>query len=424
MWDSGYVKCGCPIVIRGTLAGKHITVSTAKFLPPHLTRNLEAARDLALLWERSGKPVRPVESAPVPETAGEPVPVQPTIEQGILAYMANAKDLGNADSTLDKKNNIFTTGPQSLRKFALAKGFRFLAELDIVALREWRATWNVEGLTRSKRQGQVIGFFWFCERSGWLPRNYASDITKALGRVQFTKTQTDYFTPEEYAKVLDSTWLYSDRPSIDKHDSMTVGGERIRALTELMRWTGLRIRCAVTLERSKLTHDAVTGMWSVIVYQKKTGEPVYCPIPPDVAQLLLTVPASQKGNTNETYFFWTGAGKMKTIVTNWERSYAKLFKLVGLTQSDGTPKRAYPHMFRDTFAVESLLAGMRIEDVATILGHSSIKVTEESYMPWVRARQNNLNSSVYNSWVQQGKVKAPGGIPPNRARVVPISAVS
>jgi hypothetical protein len=43
---------------------------------------------------------------------------------------------------------------------------------------------------------------------------------------------------------------YSDRPSVDKHNSMTLDGERIRALTELMRWTGLRIRDAVTLERA------------------------------------------------------------------------------------------------------------------------------------------------------------------------------
>jgi integrase/recombinase XerD len=418
MWDAGYTKCGCPIVIRGTLAGKHITISTAKYLPSHLARNFEAARDLALLWERTGQPIRPAESAPVPVTEEQDTPGGITIEQGIAAYIADATERGNAGSTLEKKGNIFTTGPQSLRKFALNKGLRFLSELTIVLVREWRGTWPVEGLTRYKRQGQVIGFFWFCERSGWFPPHYATNVTKGLGRIEYQPTQTDYFTPEEYKKVLDSTWLYSDRPSIDKHDALTVGGERIRALTELMRWTGLRIRCAVTLEKSKLTVDPANGMWSVIVYQRKTGEPVYCPIPPDVADMLRTVPPSQKGNTNATYFFWTGSGTMKTIVTNWERSYAKLFKLAALTQRDGTPKRAYPHMLRDTFAVESLLSGMSIHQVSTILGHSSIKVTEKSYMPWVRARQNSLNDAVFNSWVQQGKVKAPEGIPTRRVPVL------
>ena len=157
---------------------------------------------------------------------------------------------------------------------------------------------------------------------------------------------------------------------------------RIRALTEVMRWSGLRIRDAVTLEKNRLARDANTGMWSVIVYQKKTGDPVYCPIPPDVAEMLLNVPASQKGNTNETYFFWTGQGHAKTIVTNWQRSYGKLFKLANLKEPDGMLKRCHPHMFRDTFAVESLLSGMRLEEVSMILGHSSVKITERHYMPW------------------------------------------
>jgi integrase/recombinase XerD len=171
-----------------------------------------------------------------------------------------------------------------------------------------------------------------------------------------------------------------------------------------MRWTGLRIRDAVTLERNRLSRDSSTDLWSVMVYQKKTGDPVYCPIPPDVAQALLAVPASQKGNMNEQYFFWTGAGLPKTVVSNWQRSYGKLFKLAALKETSGKLKRCHPHMFRDTFAVESLLAGMRLEEVSTILGHSSVRITEKHYMPWVRARQASLNQSVMESWAKQGKV--------------------
>jgi hypothetical protein len=132
-------------------------------------------------------------------------------------------------------------------------------------------------------------------------------------------TQTGYFQPEEYKAVIDATYIYSDRPSVDSHNSLTIGGQRFRALTELMRWTGLRIRDAVTLEKKRLALDPSTGMSSVLVYQKKTGDPVYCPIPPDVAAMLLNVPASQKGNTNATYFFWTGEGLARTVTSNWQR---------------------------------------------------------------------------------------------------------
>src|SRR5262249_14694150 len=149
----------------------------------------------------------------------------------------------------------------------------------------------------------------------------------------------------------------------------------------------------------RLQQDPESGMWSVMVYQKKTGDPVYCPIPPHVAELLTTVPASQKGNSNEIYFFWTGHGYPKTVVSNSQQRCAGLFNIVGLNEPDGTPKRCPPHMSRDTVAVESLRSGMRLEEVSMIFGNSSAKITEKHYMPWVRARQTSLNRSVMNSWV-------------------------
>lgn len=140
--------------------------------------------------------------------------------------------------------------------------------------------------------------------------------------------------------------------------------------------------------------------------------------------MLLNVPASQKGNTNATYFFWTGEGLDKTITSNWQRSHVKLFKLASLKEPDGRPKRCHPHMFRDSFAVESLLSGMRLEEVSTILGHSSVKITERHYMPWVRARQASLNQSVMNSWIRQGKVKPPAAtVLPKKSPVVRKPAV-
>jgi integrase/recombinase XerD len=123
-----------------------------------------------------------------------------------------------------------------------------LFELTLPVLCNWRATWKVNSLVRAKRQGLVIGFIWFCERRGWFPRNYAADIISGLGRIEVKATQTGYFKPDEYKALLDATYVYSDRPTVDKHNALTLGGHRIRALTELMRWTGLRIRDAVTLE--------------------------------------------------------------------------------------------------------------------------------------------------------------------------------
>lgn len=416
-WDK-YMKCSCTLAILGRLGGKQIAIAVTKFLPAE-RRTVEEARSLAILWERSGKPVMPAELAPIEAsvTAGIMPDSRVTVETAVSAYIAEGVDRGNSEATQYKRRLEFQNG---LLGFCREKGIRFLAELELSVIREWRATWEIGSLSRQKRQGRVIGFVWWCERTGWFARNYASDITRGLGKIQVKATQTGYFQPSEYAAVIDATHLYSDRPQVDKHNVLVIGGERIRAVTELMRWTGLRIRDAVTLERQRLVLDPKSDMWSIMVYQKKTGDPVYCPIPPHVASMLQSVRESQKGNTNSKYFFWTGNGTPKSVTTNWQRSYVKLFRLAGIKESDGTLKRCHAHMLRDTFAVESLLSGMRLEDVSTILGHSSVKITERHYMPWVRARQDSLNQSVLRSWIQQGIVKAPSvSGRPRKASILP-----
>ena len=134
----------------------------------------------------------------------------------------------------------------------------------------------------------------------------------------------------------------------------------------------------------------------LMLYQAKTGTPVFVPLPPHVADLLRSIPAGLKPNPN--YFFWSGNGLPKTFVANWQRAYRRLFKVADLRKPDGTPKRCHCHMFRDTFAVEMLLAGVPIDQVSILLGHASVRVTEKHYSPWVRARQDQLEKSVQSAW--------------------------
>jgi integrase len=47
-------------------------------------------------------------------------------------------------------------------------------------------------------------------------------------------------------------------------------------------------------------------------------------------------------------------------------------------------------MFRDTFAVELLLAGVPMDQVSLLLGQSSVKITERHYAPFCKARQQQL----------------------------------
>lgn len=69
------------------------------------------------------------------------------------------------------------------------------------------------------------------------------------------------------------------------------------------RQSGLRIRDAVTLERHRPHGD------SLLLYQAKTGRPVYVPLPPHVVELLEDVPPGPKSNPR--YFFRGNNGDTK-----------------------------------------------------------------------------------------------------------------
>ena len=86
-----------------------------------------------------------------------------------------------------------------------------------------------------------------------------------------------------------------------------------------MRRSGLRIRDALTLERTRLIND------NLLLYQAKTGTPVYVPLPPKVAEELRTIPPGAKPNPR--YFFWSGNGLSKTAVADWQRSFRRLLRV-------------------------------------------------------------------------------------------------
>jgi len=180
---------------------------------------------------------------------------------------------------------------------------------------------------------------------------------------------------------------------------------RLRALVLLLRYSGLRIRDAVTLPRNRVQGD------KLFLFTAKTGTPVYCPLPLVVMNALNAIPDS-------TYYFWTGLSKPKSAVGDWQRSLKRLFELGGVPD-------AHAHRFRDTFSVELLLAGVPIERVSILLGHQSVRITEKHYAPWVKARQEQLEADIRRTWpddksrqeVQFGYTEEPAPVTQFRSRI-------
>jgi len=71
----------------------------------------------------------------------------------------------------------------------------------------------------------------------------------------------------------------------------------------------------------------------------------------------------------------------------WQRRLQRLF------ESAKVPA-GHAHRLRDTFAVELLLAGVPLDRVSVLLGHSSIRITERHYAPWTRSRQEQIEADL------------------------------
>ena len=77
--------------------------------------------------------------------------------------------------------------------------------------------------------------------------------------------------------------------------------KRLRALIQLMRWSGFAIQDAVKLRRADIIHEEAKGMYRVVTARQKTGTNVSVPIPTEVALEILAVPSP-----NPAYLFWNG----------------------------------------------------------------------------------------------------------------------
>ena len=351
----------------------------------YIRRSLKTAS-----WERAQKFALEIESANDSTALPEPKQESVTLRQAVHEYLADARARDLAPSTLSKLVSIFE---RQFLTWAKAEGYTLLREIDLRAVQSFRTTWTDGGLAKKKKQERVTGFFWFCIRAGWI----ATNPTLNLKTITVHQRPTDYFPREEYARIVEATYQLDG--GRDRAYDAEKRGKRIRALTQLMRWSGLRIRDAVTFERTRLVQG------NVLLYQAKTGTPVFVPLPPEVVEELQNIPPGPKPNPR--YFFWSGNGDPKSVVADWQRAYRRLFEIADLRGEDGTRKRCFPHMFRDTFAVENLLAGVPIDQVSMLLGHKSVKITEKHYSPWVKARQDQLANSVRNAWQTIGVVTLP-----------------
>lgn len=321
-------------------------------------------------WEEALETIHAKEEG-LPEKQG---PV--AIERACDAFEQDGKAQGLAEDTVGKRRRLMS----ALKVFTAERGLKVITEIQVDTLRQFRASWPDKNLSASKKLERVKAFFRFCMEAGWVPANPA----KLVKPPKCEDPPTMPFEKPEMQAILKAADGYAT-----KYPKAGAGyARRLRCLILLMRYSGLAIRDAVTLNRDRLRED------KLFLRRQKTGVPVMCKLPEFVARELRECPSP-----NPTYFFWTADGKAKTAVADWQRTLRKLFTLANLPGG-------HSHRFRDTFAVELLLSGIPIDRVSVLLGHSSVRTTERYYAPWVRARQEQLEKDLERSWIDDPIVAA------------------
>lgn len=241
--------------------------------------------------------------------------------------------------------------------------------------------------TRVAVRARLRTFLRQCFEYRWIDR------IPSVPRVEADEQPTMPLTNEEYDRLLDAIHIANPRRWDGKISTQGLTAPtraRIHALFQLMRWSGLSIRDAVTLKRSEIQHDEAKRIFRIVTARQKTGTHVSVPIPAKVAEEILAV-----ANGNEQYIFWTGEGSAETIAKTWANRYVRPVFEAAKIPSEG---HMLSHRLRDTFAVDLLTRGVPLEDVSKLLGHTSIKTTERYYAKWVKSRQVRLDALVIATW--------------------------
>ena len=123
----------------------------------------------------------------------------------------------------------------------------------------------------------------------------------------------------------------------------------------------------------------------LLLHTEKTGVAVYCVLPDLVVKALDAAP-----HFSARYFFWTGKSTVRSAKGKWQPRLQRLFGLAKVPTG-------HAHRFRDTFAVELLLAGVPLDRVSVLLD-SSIRITERHYAPWTRSRQEQIEADLKAAW--------------------------
>jgi len=371
--DRKWTKCGCPIWATGTL-DRWVRESIG-----------------TVNWKKAEQQVAQAivrgtwEAIPEGTTGSVPSAVGMSVEDVCQKFLNDATDGRHLSKETVKKYTLLL---RRLKEFAALRSIDSFSAITTDHVRMFRETWKLSPRTAMKHLELLKSFFRFATENKWIPENVAKPVRAPKPK----DTQAMPFTQEEMKRIYEACDMID--PSFGHHryaDGIT--RDELLTFILVLRYSGLRIGDTSLLDTDRVQDGRI------FLYQQKTGQHVYAPLPPMLIERLSAIRLR-----HGKYFFVAGDSFDPEIVSEiWRNKIARVCKMAGIEKGN-------PHRFRHTFAVELLLAGTPLATVSMLLGHTSIKTTERHYSAWTRSRQQHLEAEVAKTWEGADILKRPANV--------------
>ncbi len=307
------------------------------------------------MWGDAEREILRWQQAKAPQQTERPAS---TVTAAVEKYLTHCKVESNVafSTELSYKKTL-----EHFTNFLQIAGKNHVGEIDVDCIRGYLATRaDYTPRTRRKELEHIRFFLWFCFDNDWIPKNPATATGKRGVRVKVpTGGASQPFTDDEINTLLDAC------EQIDNPNKKYVARARLRAQALIlgMCYTGFRISDMMSLKRSEVSRDG--GVEDHIMV--KTKNLVWTRFGELALKALLALPQESE------YFLWSGPDKSK-LTTATGSARRTLYALQRATKINVHPRR-----FRATFAKKVLDDTGDIRVLQHLLGHTSLKTTEDSY---------------------------------------------
>ncbi len=374
----GWKKCACIIHVSGTIGGKFRRKQTGK-------SDWDEAKAVVAVWEaaKSWDGVAQVQEPAIPAPAA--IDARLTIADALAAYLAGRAAREPRPATMAK----YKTLTKQLKAWAEDKGYVYLDQFTTTDMDAFYASWKGGKSSRGKKLERAKGFWNFCLKRKWISASPMEDLEPPVG-YSIAKNKSP-FTDEELSRIFDAAAAWKPCPWHNRGERGVIDADMVVAFVMLLLETGLRISDASTFNVAERIN---TETHECFLYMHKTGKPLFTWVNPELYTRLSSL-AKKLGPTP----FITQSRDPQQAGDSWRERLAKVFIEAGPFK-----EHPVPHRFRHTFVRVQLQRGVRVDDVAELIGDTP-EMVRRHYARWVPERQERLTAILRDAYEQSRKAK-------------------